>query len=241
MTFFVGFGFRIRDGVFFGTRLSQSHEYQNDLTAEFVLGRVEMAINVDLISLFKTDQPHRDAFLSRVFGIFNEDIVRIWSRNQKSPYEDIGRPTVYTDPTKRGSTLDFCFVHKSSAKKYVVEMKCELQYENYRYLTLDNAQQLKHHDKRAFRDFLRASKRPHQASVKVHGKPVVIDGGILVWGRISEAGRACVIDKHGLIDVLSLEAILDDLIEWRSEEFFDYVNSRSEWCKCLFNTLRGAD
>lgn len=70
----------------------------------------------------------RDKYLSRVFGIFNEEFVRIWSRSDVSPYEDLGRPTIYdNDNSDRGSTLDFTLKDKTTSKIYVAEMKCEIQ------------------------------------------------------------------------------------------------------------------
>ena len=83
-----------------------------------------------------------------MFGIFNEEIVRKWCAEEFSPYEDVGRPTIKRkgDDT-RGSTLDFTFKNKDG-KLYIVEMKCELQYEGYKYLELKEPKkkQLDHHN-----------------------------------------------------------------------------------------------
>lgn len=44
--------------------------------------------------LFHSKDPARDNFLSRLFGMFNEDIVRYWARDEQAPYENEGRPTL---------------------------------------------------------------------------------------------------------------------------------------------------
>ena len=39
----------------------------------------------------------RGKYLSRVFGIFSEEIVRIWAADPRAPFEDLGRPTLRVD------------------------------------------------------------------------------------------------------------------------------------------------
>ncbi len=34
----------------------------------------------------------RAKFLSRLFGIFSEKIVDVWARDERAPYEGLGRP-----------------------------------------------------------------------------------------------------------------------------------------------------
>ncbi len=80
---------------------------------------------------------HRGKFLARVFGIFSEDIVRLWAASPGSPYEDLGRPTVCFDGAAKGSTLDFTFRNRASNKIYVAEMKCEIEYQAFRYFVLN--------------------------------------------------------------------------------------------------------
>ena len=56
----------------------------------------------------------RDKFLSRMFGIFSEEIVRTWCDNLKSLYEDLGRPTLKNNNNSggRGWTLDFTLMSR---------------------------------------------------------------------------------------------------------------------------------
>ena len=92
---------------------------------------------MDFVSLFKQDKADRKRgkYLSRLFGIFSEDIVRIWAADEKCHYEDLGRPSIrFEDKTY---TLDFTFQHKQSRKVYIVEQKCEIEFQNYKFFILN--------------------------------------------------------------------------------------------------------
>lgn len=197
--------------------------------------------DMDFDTIFRTDDSSRDRFLSRLFGIFSEDIVRIWCRDDRAPFLDLGRPTVLPDPADRGSTLDFTLQNRASGAKYVTEMKCELQYRDYRYLVLREPSQLRHHDKKAFHDFLAATRSPHEVSVSVaHGnskRTVDVEGGILIWGSVTEQGRSSVVEQYGFADVLSLESIVRELNGWRNPEFLEFIEERRSWCEALFQGL----
>ncbi len=194
-----------------------------------------------LDALFKTHNSDRDKFLSRLFGIFNEQIIRIWCRDDRSPYRDLGRPTIGRGSETRGSTLDFTFENTETLHKYVAEMKCELQYKDYRYLTLTDPSQLDHHRKEAFARFLEATKHPDEATVTIPNgrsrKPIEIQGGILVWGSVAERGRSTVMKQCGFVDVLSVEDAIADLNIWRNVEFREHLEERRSWCESLFGGL----
>lgn len=64
--------------------------------------------------VFKTANRARDNYLSRLFGIFAEDIVRYWCADGRAPYEDLGRPSLFSDGVYRGYTLDFTLRERSS-------------------------------------------------------------------------------------------------------------------------------
>jgi len=130
----------------------------------------------------------KNKFLSRIFGIFSEEIVNIWCSNDNAPYKNIGRPTIYTKEPKKGHyTLDFTFKDKDN-KKFIVEMKSEIQYENYKYMILQSdtaTNYLKHHQKKtAFQLFLNL--KNNRISVKKEEiNNLKSDGSILVWGSLS--------------------------------------------------------
>jgi len=189
-----------------------------------------------LESLFRSGDSKRDNFLSRVFGIFNEEVVRHWCANTKSKYVDLGRPTLHT-ADGRWHTLDFTFRDPSTSKVYVAEMKCELAYDNYRYLRLTGADQLDHHRGAAFVRFLETAKENHELIVKVGAKPLKSDGAILVWGATTPQGVAAVKQATNVTDVLSLEDMIADLQRWQDAEWKARSNQIRTWCDDLFDFM----
>ena len=178
----------------------------------------------------------RDKFLSRIFGIFNEDIVRIWCKNNNSPFIDLGRPTVY-DADGKYYTLDF-LLKCNSGHIFLGEMKCEIEYQKYRYLTLNEAGQLDHHrKKRAFQLLLEIATAPHQYKIKCGGNDIEVNGSALIWGRVSPEGETSVKTNSGISHVLSTEAIIGDLIDWKDEDYFKLIGSHFGWCNELFSGL----
>ena len=193
----------------------------------------------DFLALFKTEIPARDKFLSRLFGIFNEEIVRCWARDPRAPYEDLGRPTLKAPGDARGYTLDFTLRRRTDGATFVAEMKCKLEYERYRYLTLTSPDQLAHHRKPAFTAFLKAARQPDRYAVRIGGKPITVHGAILIWGRVTDAGRRAVIDRHGFADVLSLESIITDLQTTENAEYRALLRRLAAWAAELFAGLTG--
>lgn len=199
---------------------------------------VTYIVPITFQSLFRSANSPRDKFLSRLFGIFNEEIVRCWCRDNQSPYRNLGRPTIKPAGKPRGYTLDFALESKSDNRVYIGEMKCELEYENYRYLTLESAAQLDHHGKEAFRLFLDVAKNPSQHIITIGGKPTSISGSILVWGRYTEIGHANVMAHYGLHEILSLENIIADLVLWQNKDFVELLDKYQTWTNGLFSGLQ---
>ena len=113
-------------------------------------------LNKDRLQRCKDDtRCKKEKFISRLFGIFNEEIVSIWCNNKKSHYRNLGRPTLYIDG--RHFTLDFTFEDRNK-KRYIVEMKSELQYEKFKYMVLSNGSNVnyfqQHLKKKAFQLFV---------------------------------------------------------------------------------------
>lgn len=188
----------------------------------------------------------RDKFLSRLFGIFSEEIVKCWCLNPKSLYADLGRPTIRTEENKRGCTVDFTFESVEDQLVYVVELKSELEYQKYKYLKLEDTSQLKHHQKKdAFNRFLDMAKNPNVYIVTINdntnNKKIKLDvsGAILVWGSITEDGRTKVKNEFGFKDVLSLENMISDLIIWKDPHYCKLIDDRSNWSQELYNALNG--
>lgn len=190
----------------------------------------------DFESIFRTGDSLRDNFLSRVFGILNEGVVRFWCANPQSAFVDLGRPTVHT-PEGKWHTLDFTLRNQESGLIYVAEMKCELAYDGYQYLRLVDASQLDHHRGAAFTRFLEVARSGHRLVVKVTGKPLDVDGAVLVWGATTSQGVASVLEVTGLADVLSVESMVNDLGAWQDAAWANRVSQIRSWCTELFDYL----
>jgi hypothetical protein len=160
----------------------------------------------------KIDAPAaRGKYLSRVFGIFSEEIVCLWAKHPQSPYEDLGRPTLRQRGDNAGSTLDFTLRHKSTGKKYVAELKCEIEYQNFRYLVLTDSKQLDHHKKPAFSALLDAAVKKPDQQIFVSGKELQIDGAVLIWGDATLNGKRVVMEEKGFSEILTIAEITEDL------------------------------
>jgi hypothetical protein len=158
----------------------------------------------------------------------------------QAPYEDLGRPTVRAAGETRGYTFDFTFRSKDDGGIYMVEMKCWLEYANYRYLTLESLSQLDRagREQKAFRVFLNAALDMSRYTVTVQGRPQAVNGAVLIWGRCAEPGRTHVMAQYGFKDVLSLEGIVSDLVRWQNQDYARLIHTYEVWCGELFAGLR---
>lgn len=188
-------------------------------------------------AIFQSDNRARDKFLSRYFGLLSEDLVRQWCRRTEAVYEDLGRPTLYAPGEQRGSTLDFTLRHRATGKTFVAELKCELEYENYRYLRLSEPGQLGHHTSTAFKKLLTVASHPHALESRVAAKPLHVDGAILIWGATTPQGREAVMHDHGFADVLSVEEMLVDLHRWGDSHWQQRVAEVRVWTEHLLTHL----
>ena len=182
----------------------------------------------------------RDKFLSRVFGIFNEEIIRIWCDNKNSPFINLGRPTVY-DKDGKHYTLDFLLQDKDG-NTFLTEMKCEIEYQKYKYLTLSKAEQLKHHStKRAFQLFLEIVLNPDLYKIKCNSELVKVSGSALVWGKVSDIGEKAVLHEFSLTHVVSTESAVGDLVNWQDPSYIELIENYELCSQQLFSGLKNGD
>ena len=179
----------------------------------------------------------RAKYLSRLFGIFSEKVVSVWAADERAPYSDLGRPTLRQPGNERGHTLDFTLKDRVSGKIYAAEMKCEIEYMNFRYFVLEEKHQLDHHKKPAFDVFLEAAHNPQGMSVRVQGKPVEINGTVLIWGAVDAHAKRAIISEMGFQDILSLEDITRDLADWQNREYLELIDRYRSWSNELFDGL----
>lgn len=200
---------------------------------------VDLAAFRDLFQQ-KSAPAARGKFLSRVFGIFSESIVQIWAQDERAPYRNLGRPTLIANSPVRSPTLDFLFECRSTGRRFVVEQKCEIEFNGFRYFTLTSPDQLKHHIKPAFAAFLAAANGSGPArDWKVGSQRMAVDGAILVWGAVTSGGRAAVMEETGLHDVIGLDRIIAECAEWKPEAYCRLVSDRRRWSEELFAFLDG--
>lgn len=192
----------------------------------------------ELAKFFRSNKPERDAFLSRLFGMFSEEVVRAWCAIESNPFEDLGRPTLRGHSIERYYTLDFTLRERETDRVFVAEMKCELQFDNYRQLLLRDAKQIERHRKSlAFAHFLALAKEPARYQVAIAGKPISIDGAILVWGDMDPDANAMVAREFGIYRVLSVAEIIRDLASDRPASWHDRIETWHRWSNELFEFL----
>jgi hypothetical protein len=188
-------------------------------------------------SVFKTQDLARDNYLSRLFGIFSEDVVRHWCSDPNSRYADLGRPALWAGGAYR-HTLDFTLRDRESGRAFVAELKTELAFENYRYLRLREPGQLRAGRRGAtFDAFLALAKDPDAYEVRVGRRPTRVSGSILIWAATTPTGKTAVMERFGFEEVLSLEEMIDDLkvrgaVSWRQR-----IDQLLGWSRQLFEYL----
>lgn len=189
-------------------------------------------------NLFNGDR-RRANFISRILGLFSEEIVDIWCRDSRSPYTNLGRPTMDVPNRTRGLTLDFTLQDDATGKILVAEMKAWFAYESgrYREASLSTLTRAAQYFGPAWDIFLATAKNPSETAARIGGVPTEIDGAVLVWADVADFERQNLIAEYGFADVLSTEAILKDLQQWRNLEWIHRVRDLRAWTNQLFDAL----
>jgi len=119
-------------------------------------------------------------------------------------------------------------------------MKCEIEYQKYKNLTLSDPNQLKRHQKkRAFQLLLEMARQPDAYVVKCGGEQVAVHGSALVWGRTSDENLQAVKSEFSLSHILSTEQIVSELIRWGDETYKSFIGEYKDWNEELFRGLLG--
>lgn len=194
---------------------------------------------------YKGDDAHGN-FLSRFLGIFNEEIARIYFRSGSSKYIDLGRPTIKESVKERGATLDFTLSEKNSGKNYITEMKCEMAFQNYKYLELNTVEDIEHHVSysqdqtkiKAFIRFLDCANNANKYSIEVNTdtqkskkEQIKTDGIILIWGKVTKdtSKIETIKEKYHFTDILSLEDMINEMIKNNCKEYHEYICNIKNW------------
>ena len=191
-----------------------------------------------LADVFKTDEPGRGAYLSRMFAFFSEEIVRHWAACQEARYCNVGRPVIWDTDGKRFHVLDFTLQRRSDGQRYIAELKCEIEFDKDAFLELTGPSQVEHHEKgAAFQKLLEVASDPASRKVTIGGKDQKVSGAILVWGAMTGKGRLDTMAHYGFADVLSIDDMLADLSRWQPDAWAKWVDTRQRWTDELFEFL----
>lgn len=196
-----------------------------------------MSREKSLEEVFRSDEPGRGAFLSRLFAFFSEEVVRHWAACEQAPYRDVGRPVVW-DEAGKYHVLDFTLERKSDGARLVTEMKCEIEFQNYRFLILVDGTEVEHHlAGAAFQKLLRIAADPKSLRVTIGGREQDVAGAALVWGVVAPEGKEAAMARYGFSEVLAVEDMLRDLASWQPKSWAEFTATRKRWADELFDWL----
>ncbi|MTH66747.1 hypothetical protein [Paracoccus shanxieyensis] len=122
---------------------------------------------------------------------------------------------------------------------FVSEMKCEIEFQNFKFFTLDGIAHLDHHTKPAFFELLKCTKPEPEDYCVVKGNKLRYDGAVLIWGTVDPDARQTVMLEKGFHDILGIDDICRDLAEWSCPKYQAFLDQRRAWCDQLFNGLSG--
>lgn len=184
-------------------------------------------------------------YQSRILGLFSEEIVKIWVASPYSDYENLGRPTVYVDGSRY--TFDFAFQPKHDKKIYIVEMKCWIPFENFKYFVLDgDFLQKARGQKSPFGAFLKLAHgdiKHHRVSVtnnqeKPTRKEIErVSGFILIWGKANLDSVEEIKASTGLSEILGLEDMIQAMIDNEHQPYVALIKNYQDWSNSLFDRL----
>ena len=192
---------------------------------------------MDLFCTGKTNNLERDGFVARFFEVFNEKIAEIFFNSPFSEYESLGRPTIWLN--KKYYTLDFSLKNKITNEIFVCEMKCEMQYNNYKQLKLENIEQILTHRKEAFKYFLEIGKKNNTLIVKINKKEINVDGIIILWGKITDDLNELekMKNEFRFKEILSLEEMINTMIQNNYDTYLNFINERKIWVNSFLNDI----
>jgi len=199
------------------------------------------------------DSSERNNFLARIMGIFGEKIAGCWFENEKSGYDNLGRPTIHWtyNGQKKWVTLDFLINKKESGEIYLVEQKNFFAYQEGKLRKINNDNfpfaYKKWSDKKksgAWEIFTELSKNIDlQKEFKITTKETKdenhkISGTILIWSDVDESYKNVFCAKYGFSDIIGLTQMIKDLNQWEDHKYIDFISEKERWIQDLFNWLK---
>lgn len=195
-------------------------------------------------------------FISRFFGIFAEEIVKIWAENCNSEYDNLGRPSRYDSENDYCfkisgesnsncdayiySNITYDFLFKKNDEYFIVEQKNELSYQNFKNMILNNSNMIE--DKKAKKSFEKFIEIPNETIKFFYDNDTkYIKGKILIWGSLTEDCDELenIKNEYGIYEILSLEEIIENLIEWNDDAFEEFLNNKKQLVNSFLDFLSG--
>ena len=184
-------------------------------------------------------------FLSRILGVFSENIVDFWLENEKCPYRSLGRPSLYSVDNKKLATLDFTFQNKSDNKNYIVEQKCFFGFKNGKLCSMSTYEifikefekwsTAKANSTPAWKYFSNFSKERYD--VKVKTKKIETEGTILLWASCEKEGAEKFQEELGISKIIGVDSIISDLKQWEDNNYSKFIDTRKNWIIELLDNL----
>lgn len=186
--------------------------------------------------LFQLHDPERSRFLDGLFSLFAREVVHCWATDDHAAYADLGKPTLKQMGGARGSPLDFAFQEKRRKHTFGVVLYCDPTGDG----ALKDANQITALGAtRTFAAFLDAAAQPSAYSLTVGGADYPLVGSILIWSSLeSKKTRAVIRKTYAFHDILSVEDMIRDLIEWKNRDYQMLLDRRAAWCYDFFRGLR---
>ena len=184
-------------------------------------------------------------FLSRIVGVFSEEIVRFWLENERCKYINIGRPQVSTSGDPKNYTLDFLLQNTKTKKYFIAEQKCFFGFKNGTLKKISEVETFtmefeKWSTKKsistiAWDRFINFDKDTSVVSNKQ--KKYSVSGKVLIWASYDKKAKENFQKKYKLSDVISFEHIIRDLKDWSDESYIKFIKEKQKWINELFKNF----
>ncbi len=192
-------------------------------------------------------------YLSRLIGLFGEEISEKWLANDNSAYSNFGRPTIYwiEEGKKKRATLDFLI--EREGKIYIVEQKNFFAYNKGRLRTIDSSDDFR----KAFASWNTTKNKAtpawkifnsfeqHEYEIKIGKKEYrKLDGKVVFWSDLIEADKDYFLtlseelNRTRYNDAIGLVQMINDLKRWKDTDYEALIENYIQWNKDLFDNLR---
>lgn len=190
-------------------------------------------------------------FLSRIFGVFSEEIVKIWCANDliNEGYKYIGKPHIKIKDKKRPLELDHLLYSEIKNEYYLVEQKSFHGYKNGKLASMEDTDiflksfktwsrgKSKNQKSKAWDIFINFVEHPME--VNCNGNSYHDIKTLLIWSKGTPEGKRKFIDNSGIgvSEVLFLIDLKNALIQCEDQQYKALIDKKKKWIDELFIDL----